>query len=459
MLNRCCRKGGNKMIQINNDALSTISLPIDGLSPMAQEVAQAVADTYQCNRDFVVSAMYMAVSTAVGKKVRIYDGRYYNNMALYMCIVAPSGSNKTTPVKEILQPLIERNTANYTAYKEELDKWKKKTANGNEEAEKPIFRQLIIGDCTPEARYKVLQDNPNGVLLHSDEIATFLGNLNRYAKSGEIPQLISIWSGDNVTINRKGDEPTVIDAPFLNIIGGVQPSVLQETFGSDYFRNSGMNQRWLFVFPDPTPPPMYSEASIPQEIRKKWSFFISHLTDAYLSHIETITISGDTKATYTAYYNELQEKKAIANDYMGAVYAKLQVTVERWAGLTHLLGENPDLQKISPQEMEHAIQCMRYFEATAEKVYSQLSTPSNQTKPMGKEELIAKAWEAWKCKERGITKQSFADVVGVSRQAVSKAIEKNAYRLRGCGCGVAETPMDRALGEDEAATCPTVIKV
>ena len=446
------------MIQINNDALSTLSLPIDGLSPMAQEVAQAVADTYQCNRDFVVSAMYMAASTAVGKKVRIYDGRYYNNIALYMCIVAPSGSNKTTPVKEILHPLIERNTANYTVYKEELNKWKQKTANGNEEAERPIFRQLIIGDCTPEARYKVLQDNPNGVLLYSDEIATFLGNLNRYAKSGEIPQLISIWSGDNMTINRKGDEPIVIDAPFLNIIGGVQPSVLQETFGSDYFRNSGMNQRWLFAFPDPTPPPMYSEAITNKDIQEKWGFFLTHLADAYLTHIETIIIDGETKATYTAYYNELQGKKAMANDYMAAVYAKLQVIAERWAGLTHLLGKSPDMPNISPEEMEYSVRCMRYFEKTAEKVYRTLFTLTNQAKPMGKEELIAKAWKTWQCEERGVSKQSFADVVGISRQAVSKVIGKNAYRLRSCGCGNSETPIDREFGEDEAATPESVVE-
>ena len=447
----------NGGLNIFPEALSELSLPIDGLSPMAQEIIQAIADTYQCNRDFVVAAMFSAAGTAAGKKVQVYDGRYRNSMALYTCIVAPSGSNKTTPVKEILRPLTERNNANYLIYKEALKEWRKEIKQGNEDAEKPIFRQLIIGDCTPEARYKVLQENPNGVLLYSDEIATFLGNMNRYAKSGEIPQLISIWSGDGVTINRKGDEPTVIDAPFLSIIGGVQPSVLQETFGSDYFRNSGMNQRWLFVFPDPTPPPMYSEVTLSTQLREIWCNYATQLIDAYPNDISTLIIDNEAKATYTAYYNELQRKKATSNDYMAAVYAKLQVIAERWAGITHLLGEHHGMTRILPNEMEYTVRCMRYFESTAEKVYNLLSSPMIQAKPMGKEELIAKAWEEWKCKDRAISKQSFADVVGVSRQAVSKAIEKNAYRLRGCGCGVAETPMDRALGEDEAATSPTVI--
>lgn len=447
----------NSKLNISSESLSELSLPIDGLSPMAQEIIQAIADTYQCNRDFVVAAMFSAAGTAAGKKVQVYDGRYRNSMALYTCIVAPSGSNKTTPVKEILRPLTERNNANYLIYREALKEWKKEIRQGNEDAEKPIFHQIIIGDCTPEARYKVLQENPNGVLLYSDEIATFLGNLNRYAKSGEIPQLISIWSGDGVIINRKGDEPTVISDPYLSILGGVQPSVLQETFGSDYFMASGMNQRWLFVFPDPTPPPMYSEATLSQEVRTAWSDYITRLLGSDLSSIATLIISTETKATYTAYFNELQQKKAEANDYMAAVYAKLQVVAERWAGITHLLGNHPDMTRILPEEMDYSVRCMRYFEKTAEKVYNLLSSPTATTKPMGKEELISKVWKEWQCAERGISKQSFADVVGVSRQAVSKSIGKNTYRLRGCGCAEAETPMNKAFGEDETATSPTVI--
>ena len=58
-------------------------------------------------------------------------------------------------------------------------------------------------------------ENPN-VLLVSDEIATMLYNLNRYNRSGEVPQLLSVWSMDDVIINRKSEMPQLIREPFLS---------------------------------------------------------------------------------------------------------------------------------------------------------------------------------------------------------------------------------------------------
>ena len=446
----------NDGLNISPESLNELSLPIDGLSPMIQQVVQKIADTYQCRRDYLLATIYSAVGTAVGKRVQVYDGRYRNNMAFFFCLVGRSGDGKSAPVEEILRPLIERNQMYVLSYKKERKEWLRKVTKGNEQAEEPVSLQFLIGDCTPEARYKVLQDSPNGVLLYSDEIATFLGNMNRYSKSGEIPQLLSIWNGSSFTINRKGDEPTIISNPCMGILGGVQPSVLQETFGSVYFQQSGMNQRWLFVFPDPTPQPLYNEETLKKQIREQWSNYLISLMDSNLSDINTLIIDNEAKATYIAYYNELQGKKSSSSDYMAAVYAKLQIMVERWAGITHLLGNNPDMTRILPDEMEYSVRCMRYFERTAEKVYSLLSSPTIQARPMGKEELVAKAWNEWKCEDRGITKQSFADVVGLTRQSVSKAIGKNTHGLRGCGCGVTETSMDGAFEDDEAATTPTI---
>ena len=53
-------------IEINNSGINdNFSLPIDGLSPCIQEIIQAYADGYQCERDFVVASVFAAVSTAI----------------------------------------------------------------------------------------------------------------------------------------------------------------------------------------------------------------------------------------------------------------------------------------------------------------------------------------------------------------------------------------------------------
>ncbi|MBD8001061.1 DUF3987 domain-containing protein [Phocaeicola faecium] len=441
---------------VDNDILAgSLSLPIDGLSSEAQAIIQSYTDGYQCNRDFITASMFTAVSTTVGKRICSDDGRYKNYFPFYICLVAPSGSNKTTPMREVLRPLTNRNAANYEVFREAMKKYDAEVKAGNENADKPVYRQLIISDSTPESRIKALSENPN-VLLVSDEIATMLYNMNRYNKSGEVPQLISIWSVDDIIINRKSETALLIKEPCLSIIGGTQPDVLADTFGSDYFMSSGFNQRWLFVYPDDIPPAMYSESKVSKEVSDVWSEYINGLLDFDFASngLGTLYITDKAKQLYIDYYNKLQVKKSGACGYMASVYAKLQIMVERWAGIAHLLGNEPGMSRILPEEMEYSIRCMNYFERCAEKVYMKLTEGRKQpeAKAMGNEEMTARLFFA----NNPPSIQAFADGVGVSRQFVSKCLKKYD-RLRSCGCGDIQTTYNVIDTEKTSATTQDMI--
>lgn len=418
-------------LTINNNALAdTLSLPIDGLSVEAQAIIQGYSDGYQCNRDFITASIFTAVSTAIGKRICSYDGRYKNYFPFFICLVAPSGSNKTTPMREVLRPLTNRNAANYEVFREAMKKYDTEVKAGKENADKPVYRQLIISDSTPESRVKALSENPN-VLLVSDEIATMLYNMNRYNKSGEVPQLISIWSVDDIIINRKSETALLLKEPCLSIIGGTQPDVLVNTFGSDYFMNSGFNQRWLFVYPDDIPPAMYSESNVSKEVSDAWNEYINGLLDFDFASndLDTLYITDEAKQLYIDYYNNLQQKKSNACGYMASVYAKLQIMVERWAGIAHLLGNEPDMSRILPGEMEYSVRCMDYFERCAEKVYMKLTEGRKQpeSKAMGKEEMIANVYHL----TSPISQSAVADALGCSKQFISKCLKKYP-KLTGC---------------------------
>lgn len=421
-------------LTIDNNALAgTLSLPIDGISHEAQAIIQGYADGYQCNRDFITASVFTAVSATIGKRICSDDGRYKNYFPFFICLVAPSGSNKTTPMREILRPLINRNASNYESFQEAMKKYNAEVKAGNENADIPKFKQLVISDSTPESRVKALSENSN-VLLVSDEIATMLYNMNRYNKSGEVPQLISIWSVDDIIINRKSETALLIKEPCLSIIGGTQPDVLTDTFGSDYFMSSGFNQRWMFVYPDDIPPAMYSESKVSKEISDSWSEYINGLLDFDFasSGIGTFYIMDEAKQLYIDYYNKLQLKKTGVCGYMASVYAKLQIIVQRWAGIVHILGNNPGMSRILPEEMEYSIRCMDYFERCAEKVYMKLAEGKKHpdARQLTKEQLIAMCYNS--CEPK--SKQAFADAIGVSRQLVSRAANKYPM-LRCCGCG------------------------
>ena len=163
-------------------------LPIYGLPQSIQYVIETVSSVYQCPRDFVVSAIFMAQSTIVGKRACSFDGKYNNYPSLWIVNVADSGSNKSQPVKWVISPLIKRDKENYRLYSQQKAELKESVCQ--EKIDLPIFKQLIISDSTPEGRNKCLFQNPNGVILFRDELKGLLDDVGRYGRSGEISQLL-----------------------------------------------------------------------------------------------------------------------------------------------------------------------------------------------------------------------------------------------------------------------------
>ena len=403
-------------------------LPVDGLSPNATEMLRKVASSLQCPVDIALSAMFATVGVAMGKRVIIDDGKYRNYPCLWVCVVAPSGSNKSTPIRFFLQPLKDRDSYNYGVYREELRAYRQA---GDDKGDKPVFKQYVISDSTPEARNQVLSVNPNGILLYRDELKGMIDDFCRYAKSGELSQMLSMFDSDTIVVNRKSDEPLLIKDPFMSIIGSIQPSVLVDTFGNENMMNNGFNQRWLFCYPESGMPEMYNDVSIPQSVISDWKDFIYNLIMYDFSVMGgKIYIRGEAKRVYIDYYNSLQIKKASADDYLSSVYSKLQIHVIRWAGVAHILGNSPTSIDITPEEMEYSVRCMDYFERCALKVYRMLLEGRgnrHEVKSMGKEEMIANVYHC----TSPVSQRAVADALGITKQYVSKCLKKYP-KLTGC---------------------------
>jgi hypothetical protein len=372
--------------------------------------------------------MFATVGVAMGKRVIIDDGKYRNYPCLWVCVVAPSGSNKSTPIRFFLQPLKDRDSYNYGVYREELRAYRQA---GDDKGDKPVFKQYVISDSTPEARNQVLSVNPNGILLYRDELKGMIDDFCRYAKSGELSQMLSMFDSDTIVVNRKSDEPLLIKDPFMSIIGSIQPSVLVDTFGNDNMMNNGFNQRWLFCYPESGMPEMYNDVSIPQSVISDWKDFIYNLIMYDFSVMGgKIYIRGEAKRVYIDYYNSLQIKKASADDYLSSVYSKLQIHVIRWAGVAHILGNSPTSIDITPEEMEYSVRCMDYFERCALKVYRMLLEGRgnrHEVKSMGKEEMIANVYHC----TSPVSQRAVADALGITKQYVSKCLKKYP-KLTGC---------------------------
>ena len=375
-------------------------LPFECLQVEIQGIIKNFAEVYQCDTDIIVSTIYAIVSIAVNKSIKLFDGKYTNYPSMWICHVAPSGSNKSAPVKMLFMPINELNEEAVVAYYEELRHTDKDDSN----KPKPICKKLSLTDTTPEAIYKALSFMPQ--MVYRDEIKGMIDDFDRDSTS--------------FCIDRKTEDPTFIREPFLDILGGIQPGLLKSTFGNPQLMISGFNQRILFVYPDKLPVTYYSDNLLSEAIMPYWTNFVRDLMKLEPT---TLSLSPEAKDFYCTYYNMLQDKKSSSDDYMQYVYSKFQIIILRWSIVTHLLWEKTfeyyRKDTISGDEMLQAIQCMNYFESAAEKVYHEISGGMYQG--FTKEQSLQILYNTYKGE---VNLQKLADALGCSRQYVSKAVNK-----------------------------------
>ena len=390
-------------------------LPFECLQVEIQDIIKNFVDVYQCDADIVITTIYAIVSIAVNKSIKLFDGKYTNYPSMWICHVAPSGSNKSAPVKMLYKPINELNEEAVMAYYEEL---RNTDRDDGTNKPKPICKKLSLTDTTPEAIYKALSFMPQ--MIYRDEIKGMIDDFDRYNRSGIISNMLSIWDSTSFCIDRKTEDPAFIREPFLDILGGIQPGLLKSTFGNPQLMVSGFNQRILFVYPDKVPVTYYSDKQLSESIMPYWTDFIRELLKVEPTEL---TLSPEAKDFYCTYYNMLQDKKSTADDYMQYVYSKLQIIILRWTIVTHLLWEKTFdyYQKdiISGDEMIHSVQCMLYFESAAEKVYQEISGGMYQG--YTKEQSLKIIYNTYGGE---VNLQKLADALGCSRQYVSKAVNK-----------------------------------
>lgn len=412
------------------------TFPLYGLPGWVQKYVDTLANGYDCPRDYIVPMLFSAVSTAVGKKVVMVDGNYSNMLNLWVAVVGKSGTNKSTPFKRLYKPIQTIEARKYDEYRMQQSAWEENKRKGDE----PVFKQHLIADSTPEAKYKALSQN-GSVTSFVDEISTAFSNFDRYNKSGEASQLLSLFDGDDIRINRKGEIPLIIPHPFYGFAGGVQPSVIAEVFGQKYFMTSGFNQRWLFVYPDRYMLTGLNE-DIPNELETRYKDFIQSLM-AWEADEVYLYLSDEAQEILQKSVKEIINKvNATENDYLSALYSKERIHADRLAALIHIIrsSELKATQKeIDGDSMRYAVDCMRWFEKSALKVYRTIKSGDEEDKNTGAEESLSQCTNADLIGEmikrfdiKNYT--AYAKILGVSRPYISKIVNKNK-RLRSYGYG------------------------
>lgn len=397
-------------------------MPIWGLSTELQGVIKNYTQAFQCSRDIVTSTILCLSGITAGKKVFIMWNGLRDYPIMFLCHVSRSGSNKTAPVKKLLEPLLDLDEKEYLSHQDSLSTYRQRAKEGTaDESDKPKLKQLVLNDVTPESLYSSLASNGNGLLLYADEIRSFLRNMDRYHSGDTSSQLLSIWSNSTLKISRKGEELLQIREPNLSILGGVQPSLLNSTFGK-YLDGSGFFSRWLFAYPIEELPTFTEKVPLGDIYTRYWRDIIFRLSR--LDKEVEFTLSDEAQEEVDSFVSIRKDlvRNSQDGEPMAEYWGKSQVYIYRLLPLVHLIGANGnrageiESREITKTDVEYCSDLMLWFESSAARVLEKMS--ECQTTAMRTKDLLRAVYSKFEVKSIS----GLAYALGVSQPYVTKCL-------------------------------------
>ena len=254
------------------------------LAPLVEDIA----DRMQCPEEFVGVPVIVALGALIGSKIGIKpeaNTDWLEVPNLWSILVGRPGAMKSPAVSEALGPLNalqKRAFCNnekameahevakkvYSTKKKALDKELEEAVEAGtptaaieqkilalKEPVKPEPLRYILTDVTYEKLGEISAKNPQGVLVHRDEIVGLLSDLAREENASARGFYLQGWNGtSSYVFDRIGRGTIHIDTACISILGTTQPAKLASyihaanTGGKG---DDGLIQRFgLLVWPD-----------------------------------------------------------------------------------------------------------------------------------------------------------------------------------------------------------------
>jgi putative DNA primase/helicase len=246
-----------------------------------------IAERMQVPLDFLAASCVVALGSLIGRKIGLCPKAHDDWLVvpnLWGAVVGRPSLLKSPAIAEIMKPIDELSSQAIDRHKGELEQyeqaeeWLSAKKAAQKEKMKKVAKQVGESDEVPQfdrlerpaipqpKRYKtedgtvekigeLLQSNPQGLLIHRDELVGWLKNLDKYGREGDRAFYLESWNGTgSYTVDRIGRGTIHIPALCLSIIGGIQPGPLglyvhQATGGGE--GDDGLLQRFqLLVWPD-----------------------------------------------------------------------------------------------------------------------------------------------------------------------------------------------------------------
>lgn len=196
------------------------------------------------------------------------------HLRLWCAVICDPGAKKSPALAAATRPLREAQRDLQRAYQ--------KACAASDTPDRPRMQQRFTVNTTREGLTALLEDNPRGLALIADELASWVLSLNQYrrGKGNDRQFWLSLWSGAELLVNRARDRgrPTAyVRAPMLTVLGCLPPAALDQ-LQEEVNREDGFVHRILLSWPDPAPfgwtdaePDRVAQESYAKLFRRLWA--------------------------------------------------------------------------------------------------------------------------------------------------------------------------------------------
>lgn len=384
------------------DEIKTDEFPIDVFPGPLQTYAMSIARMIGCPVDFPACAMLVVAATCLGNSRAIaLKRRWVESARFYMAIVADPSEGKSPALDPVCRPIrqlqlkceqeYERDMVAHEESTGAIDSWKRgQRRKGTpyvsppEHADKPTFRHWFTTNSTVEKLGVMLKENPRGLVMIQDELVSWITGLNQYkagGKGNDRQFFLSAWSGSHVKVDRKSDDGSIsVPSPFLNVLGGIQPDMLN-SICDEKGRRDGFVERILFSFPEPLPYAKWNDADVDEQAEAVWIRVCDQLASLQMQsrddgrqRPELVHLAPEAKARWVEWFDAHADDATDRDDLKGT-WAKYKSHTARLALTIHFLrlayGEIAS-ETVDPISVMSAVQLTEYFKTHAAKVHERM---------------------------------------------------------------------------------------
>lgn len=388
--------------------------PVDVLPTVVAVFINAAANAIGCDPSYIALPLLVQYASAIGNSRRIQLKQNWTEPAIiWAAIVGDSGDGKspaletaTRPAKKWQTPRMKEHKQAMREYKRELQAFEAKTktrqpktnsGDSPDEPEKPTCLRSWMDDTTIESVAQLLNENPRGLMLIQDELASWL-NFDRYSKgSGSgAGKWLEMHGGRSLIIDRKTSGTLYVPSASVSIIGGIQPGILQRYIGQEH-RENGLLARLLMTNP-PRHPKAWNEADVDHAIAAAMVDIFEKLRSLQPAidaqgdpEPATLKLSPQAKKAWVKFYNDHNHQQASMAGELSAAWSKLEGYTARFALVVQLMRwatSEADEHEIDETSINAGVTLTRWFSYETQRVYAILTRDEAELQHQQKVELI-----------------------------------------------------------------------